>query len=161
MKLRWMIAMIGCTGTAHTANAQQPVWTTCTDTISGKACAAHGTTRREREQAQALYNAPATRRETGPFSLLRDSVVKGSLAVIGGPVRIAGTIEGSLLIVNGDLEFAPSATVTGDVAVLGGRATGTDSARLGSLRVETDSVRYGLDDGVLIVMRKLAAEVST
>ena len=151
MKLRRMIAMLGCAGTAHSANAQQPVWTTCTDTISGKACAAHGTTRREREQAQALYNAPATRRETGPFSLLRDSVVKGSLAVLGGPVRIAGTIEGSLLIVNGDLEFAPSATVTGDVAVLGGRATGTDSARLGSLRVETDSVRYGLDDGVLLL----------
>jgi Omp85 superfamily domain len=146
---RRITAVLAWLGGAHVAGAQQPVWTTCVDTISGKACAAHGTTRREREQAQALYNAPATRRETGPFALLRDSVVKGSLAVIGGPVRIAGTIEGSLLVVNGDLEFAATATVTGDVAVLGGRVTGTDSARLGSMRVEADSVRYGLDDGVL------------
>ncbi len=140
--LGWMVLV-------QATHAQQPVWTTCTDSISGKACAAHGTTRREREQAQALYNAPATRRETGPFTLLRDSVVKGSLAVIGGPVRVAGTIEGSLLIVNGDVDFAPTAVVTGDVAVLGGRATGTDSATLGSLRVEVDSVRYAVDDGVL------------
>ena len=131
------------------AAAQEPTWSTCGDTVSGKACAPRGLTRREREQAQALYNAPATRRATGPFELARDSVVRGSLAVIGGPVRIAGTIDGALLVINGDVEFAPTATVTGDVAVLGGRVTGTDSARLGALRIEPDSVRYGLDNGQL------------
>ncbi len=135
---------------ASRADAQQPVWSVCSDTTGGRACGVRaGTTRREREEAQALYNAPATRRETGPFSLAPDSIVRGSLAVIGGPVRIAGTIDGSLLVINGDVVFAPTATVTGDVAVLGGRVTGTDSARLGALRVEPDEVRFGLDDGVL------------
>ena len=129
--------------------AQQPVWSTCADTAGGRACTLRGLSRREREQAQALYNAPATRRETGPFTLARDSVVRGSLAVIGGPVRIAGTIDGALLVIDGDVEFAPTATVTGDVAVLGGRVTRTDSARLGALRVESDSVRYAIDAGTL------------
>ncbi len=135
---------------ASRAAAQQPVWSVCSDTTGGRACGVRaGTTRREREEAQALYNAPATRRETGPFSLAPDSIVRGSLAVIGGPVRIAGTIDGSLLVINGDVTFAPTATITGDVAVLGGRVTGTDSARLGALRVEPDEVRFGVDDGVL------------
>jgi hypothetical protein len=129
--------------------AQQPIWSTCRDTVGGRACGPKGLTRREREQAQTLYNAPATRRHTGPYQLPRDSVVRGALAIIGGPVRIAGTIEGALLVLNGDVEFASTATVTGDLAVLGGRVTGADSAHLGPLRIETDSVRYGIDDGVL------------
>ncbi len=132
--------------------AQQPVWSVCSDTTGGRACGVRaGTTRREREEAQALYNAPATRREKGPFSLASDSIIRGSLAVIGGPVKISGTIDGSLLVINGDVEFMPTATVTGDVAVLGGRVTGTDSARLGALRVEPEEVRFGLDDGVLLL----------
>lgn len=147
--MRRTLLLAGCVTWAAAAQAQQPTWSTCSDSTGDKACTAHGTTRREREQAQALYNAPATRRETGPFVLLRDSVVRGSLAVIGGPVRIAGTIDGSLLVISGNVEFASTATVTGDVAVIGGMVTGVDSARLGSLRVEADSVRFGLDNGVL------------
>lgn len=131
------------------AQAQQPAWATCGDAVGGRVCEARGLNRREREQAQAVYNAPATRRETGTFTLLRDSVVRGALAVIGGPVRIAGTIDGALLVINGDVEFAPTATVTGDVAVLGGRVKGLDSARVGSLRVEPDSMRYTIEEGRL------------
>lgn len=149
MRLRTLVATLGCACFASTASAQFPTWSTCVDSAGGRTCTPRGTTHREREQAQALYNAPATRRETGPFMLSRDSVVRGSLAVIGGPVRIAGSIEGSLLVINGDVEFASTATVAGDLTVLGGRATGTDSARIGSLRVEHDSVRYAIDDGVL------------
>ena len=134
---------------ARLAAAQQPTWSTCSDGAGARACGPRGLSRREREQAQALYNAPATRRERAPFRLERDSVVRGALAVLGGPVYIAGTVEGSLLVVDGDVHFAPTATVTGDVAVLGGHVTGADSARLGALRVEADSVRYGVDDGVL------------
>ena len=96
-----------------------------------------------------MYNAPATRREKGPFTLVRDSVLRTSLAVLGGPVEIAGTVEGALLVLNGDVRFAPTAHVTGNIAVLGGRVTGADSARLGPLRVEGDSVRYAIDDGTL------------
>lgn len=134
---------------ASTAQAQQPTWSTCGDAVGGKACGAKGLTRREREDVQALYNAPATRREAGPFTLSRDSVVHGALAVLGGPVRIQGSIEGGLLVLNGDVSFGAGSSVTGDVVVLGGRISGADSARVGSLRVETDSVRYAVDAGEL------------
>jgi hypothetical protein len=138
-----------CVVSSRSIAAQQPTWSTCGDTAGGNACAVKGLSRRQREQAQALYNAPATRRETAPFTLPRDSVIRGALAVIGGPVRIAGTIDGALLVINGDVEFTPTATVTGDVAVLGGRVIGTDSARLGALRIEADSIPYALDAGTL------------
>ena len=138
-----------CVAWSRSSAAQQPTWSTCRDSVGGRTCATRALSRREREQAEALYNAPATRRETAPFSLARDSVVRGSLAVIGGPVRIAGTIDGSLLVIDGDVEFAATATVTGEVAVLGGRVTGTDSARIGAVRIEQDSVRYGIDAGTL------------
>ncbi len=131
------------------AAAQQPTWTTCGAAVGASACGTKGLTRREREDVQALYNAPATRRETGPFVLPQDSVVRGSLAVLGGPVRIEGTIDGGLLVINGDVELTPSTKVTGDVVVLGGRVTGIDSARVKSFRTEPDSVRYALDDGQL------------
>ena len=146
---RALAGVAACALGSGTVAAQQPTWSTCRDSVAGKACGAKGLSRREREQAQSLYNAPATRRETAPFTLARDSVIRGSLAVIGGPVRIAGTIDGALLVIDGDVEFTPTATVTGVVAVLGGRVTGTDSARIGALRVDTDSVRYGLDAGRL------------
>ena len=146
---RALVGVAACALGCGTVAAQQPTWSTCADSVGGKACGAKGLSRREREQAQALYNAPATRRETAPFTLARDSVLRGSLAVIGGPVRIAGTIDGALLVIDGDVEFTSTATVTGDVAVLGGRVTGTDSARIGALRVEMDSVRYALDAGTL------------
>jgi Omp85 superfamily domain len=129
--------------------AQQPIWSTCGGPVNTGACARSTLTRREREQAQALYNAPATRREKGPFTLLPDSVIDGALAVIGGPVRIAGTIKGALLVLNGDVEFTASARVTGDVAVLGGSVSGTDSAQLAAVRVEGDSVVFATDNGVL------------
>ena len=129
--------------------AQQPTWSTCADTTGGKSCTSRGLSRAEREEAQALYNAPATRRVRGPFTLLADSVIHGALAVIGGPVTIAGTIEGALLVINADVQFAPTATVTGDVAVLGGTARGASAARIGALRVEGDTVPYSIDDGVL------------
>jgi Omp85 superfamily domain len=148
--MRWIAcAGVGVLLNATPLHAQQPVWSTCSDGVAGKPCGAKGLSRAEREEVEALYNAPATRRDTAPFSLARDSVVRGSLAILGGPVRISGTIEGSLLVLNGDLHLDASATVTGDVAVLGGTVTGADSARIGVLRNERDSVLYSIDDGVL------------
>lgn len=130
--------------------AQFPVWSTCRDSVGGSSCSSpRRISRRDRVEAEALYNAPATRRESAPFSLARDSVLRTSLAIIGGPVRIAGTIEGSLLVLNGDVTFGRGARVVGSVAILGGRAFGTDSAELGAMRTEPDSITYQLENGEL------------
>jgi len=146
---RAVVVLTAMLTSASSIEAQQPTWSTCGAAVGASACGTKGLTRREREDVQALYNAPATRRTTGPFEVPRDSVVRGALAVLGGPVRIHGTVEGGLLVINGDLELASSTRVTGAVVVLGGRITGGDSTRVGSLRAEPDSVRYALEDGQL------------
>jgi Omp85 superfamily domain len=147
---RALIRSIPCMlAVASPLAAQFPVWSTCRDSVGGSPCGSRRISRRERLEVEALYNAPATRRASAPFSLARDSILRSSLAVVGGPVRIAGTIEGSLLVLNGDVTFERSAKVVGSVAILGGRAFGTDSASLGALRSEPDSVTYRLEDGEL------------
>lgn len=135
-------------GVANVLPAQQPAWSLCGGGPAS-ACGTKSLTRREREEVQALYNAPSTRRERGPFTLPRDSALRTSLAVLGGPVRIAGTITGSVLVLNGDVEFTGTARVSGDIAILGGQVTISDSAQLGPLRSEPDTVQFAVDDGAL------------
>lgn len=133
--------------------AQEPTWSRC-DPRPGRRCGARQLTRGEIAEIEALYNAPATRRERGPFTLARDSVVAGPLAVLGGPVRIAGRVTGAVLVLNGDLVIDSGATIVGEVAVLGGSVTAADDARTGTVRSEPDSIRYTVDDGRLALGRR-------
>ncbi|MCU0634535.1 MAG: outer membrane protein assembly factor [Gemmatimonadaceae bacterium] len=84
----------------------------------------------------ARWNAPGVRRVVGPLTVSAGDTVRGDLAVLNGPVRVAGVVAGRLLVVNGVLRFDADAVVTGDVLVVGGEAAGRDRARLdGDLRV--------------------------
>lgn len=67
-----------------------------------------------------FFNAPRTTRVFGQLTIGRDDVVSGNVAVLDGPVRVAGLIEGDLVIINGALELADGCDVRGDVLVLGG-----------------------------------------
>jgi len=89
------------------------------------------------------YNAPATRRVTGAFDLPAASVVRGDVAVLNGPVTIAGRIDGSLVAINADVRLAPGASVGQQLIVVGGGVIGRDSARIdGEIRQEAELLRY-------------------
>ncbi|MBC8088020.1 MAG: hypothetical protein H7Z40_12200 [Phycisphaerae bacterium] len=70
------------------------------------------------------WNASDTRRVRGAFTLGLTDTLRGDLAVIGGPVRIAGVISGQLVIINADLTLEPSGRVTKDLTLVGGEVTG-------------------------------------
>jgi hypothetical protein len=146
--VRIVLACAVAIGVVTDLGAQQPTWSLCGGPPNNS-CGSRNLKRREREEAQALHNAPSTQRERGPFTVMRDSTVRTSLAIVGGPVRIAGTVTGSLLVLNGDVTFAAGAQVGGDVVVLGGQVLHADSARLGSLRVEPDTVQFTMENGDL------------
>ncbi|MCU0619839.1 MAG: hypothetical protein MUF40_08135 [Gemmatimonadaceae bacterium] len=146
-------ALLAAPGLATALAAQDPTWSTC-DPRPGRSCGGRQLTRAERVELEALHDAPSTRRETGPVLVPRDSVIPASLAVLGGPVRIAGRVEGSVLVLNGDLLLDSTAVVGGDVAVFGGRVTRVDGARTGPVRAEPDSVRYSIVDGRLTLTRR-------
>ena len=71
----------------------------------------------------------------GPYQLwTRDTVlapeqtVRGDVLVLEGAARIAGTIEGSIYVVDGDLFLRPGARIAGDVVVVGGGYYGSGLA---------------------------------
>jgi hypothetical protein len=96
--------------------------------------------------AVETYNANATTRVTGAFDVPASKVITGDVAVLNGPVTIAGRIEGSLVAINADVRFAPGASVAQQLIVVGGGVAGRDSARIdGEIRQQAELLRYHLD----------------
>jgi hypothetical protein len=93
--------------------------------------------------AVETYNAQATTRVTGAFDVPASRVIAGDVAVLNGPVTIAGRIEGSLVAINADVRFAPGASVTQQLIVVGGGVAGKDSAHIeGEIRQQPELLRY-------------------
>jgi hypothetical protein len=96
----------------------------------------------ERE-AVRVYNAPATTRAAGPFAVDTGRVIAGDLAVLNGPVTIAGRVTGTVLVINGDLTLDSAARVDGDVLVVGGEIDRRDHSNVGGeIRIYRDYFRY-------------------
>jgi hypothetical protein len=92
-----------------------------------------------------FYNAPGTTRLVGRTRLPRGNEWRGNVAVRNGPALIAGRVQGSLVVINGDLLFETGAEVTGDVIVVGGIADDTSRARIGGeLRQYREPLLYRL-----------------
>src|SRR5712664_3530286 len=83
------------------------------------------------EEVVRFYNAAGTTRLVGRTRLPRGNEWRGNVAVRNGPVIIAGRVQGTLVVINGDLLFDQGAEVTGDVIVVGGTVNDTASARIG------------------------------
>lgn len=75
----------------------------------------------------------AARRVDGGGRIGSDEVVRGDLVGMGGPLGIAGMVEGGVVVVNGDVVLEPGGRVLGGVTVVrgdvrleeGGRVDGT------------------------------------
>ncbi len=78
----------------------------------------------------ALYNSGLTTRFTGESRIASGSTVAGNVAVLGGPVTVAGRVDGHLVVINGDLRLEAGAAVRGDVVVVGGQITGQELAAI-------------------------------
>lgn len=82
------------------------------------------------DSAVAFFNAAGTSRLVGRTEIPPGTVWRGDVAVRNGPVILSGRIEGSLLVINGDLVLKPGSVVTGAVLVIGGELAGSDSAQV-------------------------------
>jgi hypothetical protein len=90
-----------------------------------------------------FYNGEHTVRFSGQTHIPAARGVDGDVAVLGGPVTIAGHVSGSLMVVNGDLTFEPGAVISGDVTVVGGSIVAADRAAIaGEIRSYRDPLRY-------------------
>jgi hypothetical protein len=95
------------------------------------------------EQIAAFFNDPGILRFSGASRIPASRSLEGDVAVLGGPITIAGRIEGHLVVVNGDVLFEDEGIVTGDLLVAGGTVQGgSDDSVLGTVTVYSDKLRY-------------------
>jgi len=105
--------------------------------------------------AVELYNASGTTRVSGAFDVPATKVVSGDVAVLNGPVTVAGRIQGSLVAINADVRLSPGAAVERQLIVVGGGVDGRDSARIGGeLLQQAELLRYHLDGERLVADRE-------
>lgn len=98
------------------------------------------------DEAIRFFNAPGTARLAGRTVLPRGGEWRGNVAVRGGPVELAGRLDGSLLVINGDAVLLPGAEITGSLLVVGGGLRGADSATVaGGVRVHRELLWYRVD----------------
>jgi hypothetical protein len=103
--------------------------------------------------ALARHNAPGTRRVRGPYVVPAGQSVAGDVAVVNGPVTVAGRIGGRLTVIDGDLLLRPGAAIDGDVLVVGGLVDGQRAATFGGeLRVVRRTVAYRIGADSLLTL---------
>ena len=93
-----------------------------------------------------FYNDPATTRLVGRTRLPHGNEWRGNVAVRSGPVFVGGRVQGSLVVINGDLRFEAGGEVTGDVIVVGGIADSTRGKVGGELRQYREPLLYRLQN---------------
>lgn len=74
-----------------------------------------------------MYAGGAERYE-GAVTVHTGQVVRAHVAAVGGPLRIAGTVEGDVAMVGGDVVIEPGGAVTGSVTVVSGEVHMADDA---------------------------------
>jgi hypothetical protein len=106
----------------------------------------------------ALYNQPAAMRVSGRLDIAAQQTVSGNVAVLRGPVIIAGRVTGHVIVINGDLTLAPGARIDGSVFVVGGYFEGGDRATIGGVvQHYRDPLRFREEDERIIAETDQAA----
>ncbi|HEU4629828.1 MAG TPA: polymer-forming cytoskeletal protein [Gemmatimonadaceae bacterium] len=102
-------------------------------------------------EAAEVYNADETLRSLGAYTVDSGEVVERDLAVVDGPLVVAGHLTGRLVAINADVTLRPGARVDGDVLVVGGTLQGRDEAVLGGdVRVYSTRLAYReVDDRII------------
>ena len=76
----------------------------------------------------ATFRDTTVLRVNGPLTVPAGSTMSGRVAVYRGQVVVAGTVDGPLTVVNGDLAVRPGGRITGAVLVAGGKFTADSGA---------------------------------
>lgn len=102
------------------------------------------------QEVRRLWALPGARRVDGGFAVAAGEAIDGPVIVVGGPVRIAGTLRGALVALDADVALEGPARVEGDLLVLGGTLSEAPTVRVtGSRRVHPARLGARVQEGVL------------
>ncbi len=91
----------------------------------------------------SLFNATTTMRTTERTDIAAGREIAGDVAVLDGPLTVAGHVAGRLLAINSDVILARGARIDGDLLVVGGEVEGSEGAVIGGeLRIYHAPLRY-------------------
>ena len=89
------------------------------------------------------WNGPNEFRASDRADIGATSEVRGNVAVLRGPLILAGHVTGNVLMINGDVLLQPSARIDGDLIVVGGDVDGLAAAHIaGATRIYRPSLAY-------------------
>jgi hypothetical protein len=77
-----------------------------------------------------MYDGGAERLD-GPVAIRVGEVRRGDIAVTGGPLHVAGRLEGNAAMVDGDVVLEAGGEVTGSITVIGGEVRMADETVVG------------------------------
>ena len=98
-----------------------------------------------------VFNSPSTVRASGAYEIEPGRVVPGDVAVLNGPLTIAGRVNGRVVAINSDVVLKPGARVEGQILVVGGTVDGKDGAFIGGdVRTYRQRLTYRRDGDRLI-----------
>ncbi|HEY2027402.1 MAG TPA: hypothetical protein VGG78_10360 [Gemmatimonadaceae bacterium] len=101
----------------------------------------------------ALFNATTTLRVTDALEIPAGKEVPGDVAVLNGPVTIAGHVAGRVLAINADVLLRKGARIDGDLLVVGGEVEGSEGTTIGGeLRVYHPPLHYTQEGDRLVVL---------
>lgn len=90
-----------------------------------------------------FFNDSRTLHFSGRTRIPEERSIGGDVAVLGGPLTVAGRVEGEVVVINGDVELLPGAVVDGNLTVVGGEISGLDGARVrGEVLAYRERLRY-------------------
>ena len=96
-----------------------------------------------RREVVTRWNGPNAARGTDRLEIEESREVPGDVAVLNGPLIIAGHVRGNVLAVNADVLIRRTARIDGDLLVVGGEIEGRNTAQVnGSTRIYRQSLAY-------------------
>lgn len=97
------------------------------------------------------FNAAATRRVRGDFTMSASDTVRGDLAVLSGTARLGGVVTGQVIVLNGDVLLLEGARIDGPLTILGGSLESPDRPSVGGeIRVWSARYRYHEEADTLV-----------
>src|SRR5688572_120551 len=94
-------------------------------------------------EVASLFNAADGVRATDRLEIEAGRTVEGDVAVLRGPLVLAGHVMGRVVAVNSDVILHPTARIDGDLVVVGGEVEGRGTARIdGETRIYRQRLRY-------------------
>ncbi|HSJ14252.1 MAG TPA: BamA/TamA family outer membrane protein [Longimicrobiales bacterium] len=103
------------------------------------------------EHVLGIYNRAGTVRLTGETHIAAGTALLGDVAVLNGPLRIDGRVDGRVVLINGDIVLGALAHVTGEVIATGGSIQLEPGARAdAALTAYREPLRFRYQDGGLV-----------